>query len=155
MEFLPVNMQISAYWSVCSGVRSSVLIHMCWISSNGSLSCSSSVLHCGWATSCVFLVFCCCAHVRALCVCEWVSDIIPPEALYIMTSCCATSVRVTTVELQTQECRMLTQFYFTSFNQIDKPLHINCLGLLVIFMLCYRILSTSELHCSVYQTQCW
>jgi hypothetical protein len=72
-----------------------------------------------------------------------------------MTSCCTTLVRVTTVELQTQECQMLTIIMITSSNQIDKPLHaINSLGLLVIVKLCYRILSASEQHCSVYQTQC-
>jgi hypothetical protein len=41
--------------------------------------------------------------------------------------------------------------FFSSSNQIDKPLHaINSLGLLVIFMLVYsyRILSASERHCS-------
>jgi hypothetical protein len=45
--------------------------------------------------------------------------------------------------------------FITSSNQIDKPLHaVNCLGLLVIIMLSYRISSASERHCSVYQTQC-
>jgi hypothetical protein len=40
-------------------------------------------------------------------------------------------------------------FSVTSSNQIDKPLHaVNCLGLLVIIMLGYRILSASERHCS-------
>ena len=53
-----------------------------------------------------------------------------------MTSCCATSVRVTTVELQTRECRMLTIILLSSSNQIDKPLHaVNSLALLVV--LCY------------------
>jgi hypothetical protein len=44
----------------------------------------------------------------------------------------------------------------SSSNQIDKPLHaVNSLGLLDVFMLySYRILSASERHCSVYQTQC-
>ena len=47
-----------------------------------------------------------------------------------------------------------TFFSFTSSNQIDKPSHaVNSLGLIDVFMLCYRILSASKRHCSVYQTQ--
>ena len=41
----------------------------------------------------------------------------------------------------------------SSSNQIDKPLHaVNSLGLLVIVMLSYRILSASERHCSKHAT---